>query len=262
MVVPVELRQLADRAAPVTLARDRALPVVAPLRPLFPDAGLTRGSVVGVTGAAGATSLALATAAGASQAGSWTVVVGLPELGLVAAAETGVALDRLAMVTLPPHDPASWAPVLAALVGAVDVVVVDGRLSWRSGATRRLAARARERGTVVVPVVPGGTRRGFGGWVVDLTLRADDAWWEGLADGHGYLRRRRIGVTADGRGRSAHPRRAELWLPSAGGGVVDARGDIGETPSNGVGRDDAVRAVRAGLARTERFLRSVSEQAS
>ena len=64
MVVPAELRQLADRVAPVTLARDHALPVAEPLRPLFPDAGLTRGSVVGVTGTSGATSLALAATAG------------------------------------------------------------------------------------------------------------------------------------------------------------------------------------------------------
>ena len=42
----------------------------------------------------GATSILLALLAGASAAGSWCAVVGMPSLGLVAAAELGIALDR------------------------------------------------------------------------------------------------------------------------------------------------------------------------
>jgi hypothetical protein len=244
VAVPVELRQVAERAAPVTLARERTLPVLEALQPLLPDGALARGSVVGVRGGAGATSLALALAAGASQAGSWTVVLGLPSVGLAAAAELGVALDRLALVALPAHDPTAWAPALAAVVGAVDVVVLDGRVALRAGEVRRLTARARERGTVVVPVVPGDlavpppaprdrsarpAREGrgradvpVGPWTTDLTLTAEASAWEGLGGGHGHLRRRRVAVAAEGRGRAARPRRTELWLPAPGGGVAPA----------------------------------------
>src|SRR5439155_22754384 len=57
------LREVAGRARPVALARERQLPVLPPLAPLFPDGGLRRGSTVAV---AGSTALALALAAGAS----------------------------------------------------------------------------------------------------------------------------------------------------------------------------------------------------
>ena len=107
-----------------------------------------RGSVTVVEGDGAATSLALALVAGPSAAGSWTAVVGCPGLGLAAAAEAGVALERLALVAEP--EPGDWAGVVAALVGAVDVVVVGPTHRVRAADARRLAARARERGTVLV----------------------------------------------------------------------------------------------------------------
>jgi hypothetical protein len=277
VVIPAELRQVAERAAPVTLAREQTLPVLEALQPLLPDTGLARGSVVGVRGGAGATSLALALAAGASQAGSWTVVVGLPAVGLAAAAEAGVALERLALVAVPPHDPSAWAPALAALVGAVDVVVVDGRAPLRAGDVRRLTARARERGSVLVPVRAdrslGGTGAGggrparaggsgasgngrrdplLGEWTTDLTLTAGRSVWEGLGEGHGHLRRRRLVVVADGRGRASRPRQAELWLPAEGGGVAAT------TPLAPVGPGDR---TDVGPSRERRRLRPVPDPA-
>jgi hypothetical protein len=274
VVAPAELRRLAEVVAPVTLARDHGLPVDDALASLLPDATLARGSVVGVAGGPGVMSLALALAAGASRAGSWTVVVGLPELGLAAAAELGVVLDRLALVAVPPHDPATWAPTLAALVGAVDVIVVDARLALRPGEIRRLVARARERGSVLVPVAPGtaspsaATRGGsararrvpVGDWPTDVTLSPTATEWEGLADGHGSLRRRRVSVRAEGRGRAARARQCDLWLPAAGGGVAPAGSEPGGPvvgrPDDGgeAALDDALGDA---VARTERFLRSV-----
>jgi hypothetical protein len=80
----------------------------------------------------------------------------------------------------------------------------------------------RERGSVLVPVVPGHTAapRRPGAWPADVTLSVRVAAWEGLGEGHGHLRRRRVEVAAEGRGRAARPRRAELWLPSAIGPVA------------------------------------------
>jgi hypothetical protein len=239
VVVPAELRQVADRARPVTLARERTLPVAEPLRPLLPDGALARGTSVGTAGV-GATSLALDLAAAASRAGSWVVVVGLADLGLAAAAEAGVDLRRVALVAGP--EPGRWATVVAALVGGVDVIVVDGRAPLTPSEGRRLASRVRERGSVLVPVVPGSVPRPrrTGAWPTDLTLTVADGRWEGLGDGHGHLRRRRVRVEAEGRGRAARPRRAELWLPapthpSSDGSNVVAGATVFEPPEVGEG---------------------------
>ena len=133
---------------PVALAREQVVPVLPALSGLVPDGGLVRGSVTVVEGDGAAISLALALVAGPSAAGSWTAVVGCPGLGLAAVAEAGVALERLALVAEP--EPGDWAGVVAALVGAVDVVVVGPTHRVRTADARRLAARARERGTVLV----------------------------------------------------------------------------------------------------------------
>jgi hypothetical protein len=203
------LRSLDHRFRPVTLADRQLLPVSDPLAPLLPGGGLRRGSTIGVDGQA-ATSLALALVAEASSQGSWLVAVGMPQLGLAAAAELGVALDRVAVV--PDVHRESWPTVVAALVDAVDVVLA-GPTRVRSTDVRRVVARARERGTVLVPV---------GGWwpeAPDVTLATGSSRWEGLGAGHGHLRARRVRVEVSGR-RDAAPRTAELWLPAEGGGLA------------------------------------------
>lgn len=208
------LEQLAERVRPVTLADQQVLPVLPALESLLPSAGLQRGSVIETRGR-GATSLALAIAAGPSEAGSWTVSVGLPHLGLAAADEMGVDLGRLAVVADP--DPARWGSVIAALIGAFDVVLV--RAPRRAGANdvRRLGARVRERGTVLVHVAdvdrvwPEGP---------DIALTITSGNWQGLGEGHGHLRARRVEVAATGRRRAAQPRNASLWLPGPDGLVA------------------------------------------
>ena len=203
------LRLVADRAKPLALARERTLPLLPAVADLFPGGALQRGSVVGVDGI-GATSLALAVAAGPSAAGSWTAVVGDAGLGLAAAAEAGVALERLLVVE--PPEPSAWAGAVAALVGAVDVVLVAPRHRIRAGDTRRLVSRLRERGSVLVRI---GRAEG-----ADVALRVESAGWSGLGEGHGLLRSRRVVVRAGGRGASSRPRTAELLLPGPGGAPV------------------------------------------
>jgi hypothetical protein len=206
-----ELGRVAARAAPVSLSAAQVLPVLSPLEGLLPEGGLRRGSVVGVTGPAGATSLALALVAGASVTGSWCAVVGVPSLGVAAAAELGLALERLALVPFPA---AQWATVTAALLDALDVVVVRPARPVRPADARRLAARARERGSVLVPLAAGPPAWPEG---LDLRLRAVGATWHGLGSGHGHLRARRVEVVASGRGAAARERRVALWLPGPGG---------------------------------------------
>ena len=202
-------RAAVERTRPVSRADERCLPVIERLEPLLGGAGLQRGSVVSMVGepGAGATSLALSLVAGPSAAGSWVAAVGMPWLGLRAAAEAGVNLGRLALVPAP--EPAAWAGVVAALVDAFDVVLLRPERRARPADARRLAARARERGAVLVLLGP--TGRWHEG--PDLVLRVAAARWEGLGDGHGHLRRRRVRVEATGRRRAARPRTADLDLP-------------------------------------------------
>src|SRR5687767_6402679 len=167
------LRELAGRAGPVVLAGDQTLPVLGPLQSLLPDGGLRRGSTVSVVGS---TSLALQLAVGASAAGSWTAAVGLPSLGAVAAAEAGIVLERLALVPKPGEQ---WATVVAALLDALDVVLVRPPHRLRQGDTRKLIARARERGAVLVPLGP---------WEgADMRLEVASARWHGVGHGDGHL---------------------------------------------------------------------------
>jgi hypothetical protein len=178
---------------------------------LLPD-GLRRGSSIGVAGP-GARSLALALIAEATATGSWAAVVDDPDLGLAAAAEAGVALARLAVVDLSGQAASrQWGAVVAALVGGLDLVLVAPRRRVRTADARRLAARARERGSVLI-------RIGGASWPdrPDLELAMADAAWEGPEDGYGRLRCRRAEVVATGRGRNARERRAVLLLPDVRG---------------------------------------------
>jgi hypothetical protein len=200
------LREVAGRVTPLTLAGERLVPVVPELSAILPDGGLRRGSTVAVHGVegAGVTSLALLLAAGASRAGGWCAAVGMPSLGLAAAAEAGIELARFPLVAAPPAR--EWATITAALLDAMDIVLAwspNGRVV-RATDARRLQARARERGAVAVLV---GTRPIEG---ADLRLAVAGSRWHGLGDGHGHLAARELDVVVGGRGAAARERRAVL----------------------------------------------------
>ena len=225
---------------PVALAASRTLPVEDALAPLLPEGGLRRGSVLAVDGATAATSVALALVGAASRRGSWVAALGMPRLGIVAAAQLGVDLERSVLVPLGAGQSggvrsggAQWPVVAAALLEGVDVLLLrlPGRV--RTADARRLVARARERGAVLVVV---GDRPAWPE-ASDLTLTVEAARWEGLGCGHGYLQARLVEVTAVGRRGAARPRRARLWLPGPDGQVA-------AVPSDGAGRD----ALRPGVA--------------
>lgn len=187
----------------------RTLPVLPELTALLPGRGLRRGSTVAVaTGSPapyGGTSLVLALLAEASRSGSWCAVVGVPALGLLAAADIGVALERLALV---PHPGPEWATVVAALIDGVDVVVTAIPGEVTASVASRLAARARQRGSVLVP---------YGRWDgADLTLQVVRGMWEGLGQGRGRLRRRELTILARGRGSAARPKEVKVWMSGDG----------------------------------------------
>lgn len=209
---PTPLQVLAERVRPVAASRTRLLPVLPPVASLLPDGGLRRGTVVRCTGMA-ASSLALAVAAGPSAAGSWCGTVGLDELGVLAAAGYGVDPERLVVVRAAP---AEWAVAAAVLADGIDLVVLAPPRHARPAAARTLAARARDRGAVVLVV---GEHPGF---PAEMELAVETAHWHGLAEGAGRLQSRRVTVVARGRGPAVRPVRQELWLPTATGKVAAA----------------------------------------
>ncbi|HEX3706391.1 MAG TPA: hypothetical protein VHV76_07140 [Mycobacteriales bacterium] len=207
--------QSAVQPAAVAGTRSPALSVLPALQSLLPD-GLRRGSTVSVSGS---TSLLLALLAAASAEGAWCVLVDLPfgggaaQLSAEAAEDYGIDLARLPLV---PCAGKSWTTVVGALLDAFDVVAARPPTRLPDGDLRRLAARARARQSVLVPVLASGGR-----WpTADLRLAAEPGEWVGIGDGYGRLSRRQVRVVVDGRGQSAGGRSATLWLPDARGGVT------------------------------------------
>lgn len=206
LVGPVE-----GMAAAPLLARVRLLPAVPAMASLLPDGGLRRGSTITVSGS---TSLALALAVGPSAAGSWCAVVGSPALGLVAAAEMGIALERFPLIAAPER---AWTRTVAAALEAFDLVLAWPPRGLPASEARRLSALGRERDAVLVTC-------GGSAWPerADLRLEAVRSAWLGLERGHGRLRARRLDVVVTGRGSASIPRRSSLWLPGADGTIAVA----------------------------------------
>lgn len=204
-------------AQPTTLAqlvpaRDRCIAVAGELEGLFPEGGLRRGQVVTCAGPA-AVSLALSLVARPAQDGAWLAVIGLPDLGVEAAAELGVPLERLVLIA-GGDSPAQWAERVAAAADGFELIVTSPpRGAERVG--RQVRQRVQARGAVLVTVGPAAT---FGG---DVELRASAGTWEGLGHGYGCLLGRRLTVTSSGR-RVPRPRTAAVWLPGPDGRLADA----------------------------------------
>ncbi|MEU8632747.1 hypothetical protein AB0C38_11295 [Amycolatopsis sp. NPDC048633] len=189
-----------------------ALPVVPALAELLPAGGLRRGSTVSVSGS---TALVLALLAEATQQGSWAAIAGIPELGVAAAAELGVDLERFALV---PNPGAEVVAVVSALIDGFDLVVLGPNAvrGVQPQLARRLAGRVRNRGAVLITA---------GAWPgVDLELRVSKRKWHGLTeDGFGHLEFRDVVATSRGRGAAARPQTVAIQLPGPGGAAAAGR---------------------------------------
>ncbi|MFD9965023.1 hypothetical protein [Amycolatopsis sp. NPDC058986] len=186
-------------------ASGEALPVPGSLTSLLE---LRRGTTVAVHGS---TSLLLALLAGATAAGSWAAVVGMPSLGLAAASELGVTLPRLVLVPRPGGD---LTTVVGALLDGLDLVVLGRSVcqTLPASTAQRLARRARSRNALLLAA---------GAWPgADQQLRCGPGRWVGGAsDGRGRLEYREIVVYRDGRGSAAAGASVPLRLPGPGGGL-------------------------------------------
>jgi len=185
---------------------EAVLTVLPALRELLPAGGLRRGSVV----ATGRWSLlCLALVAGASADGAWCAAVGLPELGVAAAAGAGLVPDRMLLV---PEPGPGWPQVVASLLDGCDLVLLRPPDQPPAQARRRLEATVRRSGGVLVVA---------GEWDGAQTrFTVADQEWTGIGAGHGRLRARRVQVVADGRGAGARAQSRWLWLPGPDGSVT------------------------------------------
>ncbi|QDB79088.1 hypothetical protein FE251_06670 [Georgenia wutianyii] len=182
------------------------LPVPAVLAGFFPADGLRRGSVVQV---GGSSSLLLALLA-AAQGEGWAGLAALPDVGLQAAAEAGLALERALLVPRPGPEAAS---VVGALVDGVDVLAVGDCRALSARDRRLLSARLRSRGAVLLSTAhwPG----------ADVVLRAGEARSTGVGKGWGRVTGGE--VTVHGRSRSGAAGRVRVSLGPAGLGPVADR---------------------------------------
>jgi hypothetical protein len=137
-------RPATERADELLPASETLLPVPESLAGLLPS-GLPRGAVAV---ASGALSLPVSMAAAVTAGGGHVAVVGLPDFGLLAAAEMGADLSRLAVIPAAGSDPVE---VAAVLMDGRDLVVLGlaGRTVTATRA-RAVVARARQKGCTVV----------------------------------------------------------------------------------------------------------------
>jgi hypothetical protein len=208
------------------------LPVLSALRELLPRGGLARGSVMTV---AEFGLLALALMVGASAAGAWCGIAGIPEAGVLAAAGLGLDVQRTLLV---PDPGPAWPQVVASLLDGCELVLLRPSAPASAQVRRHLDATLRRgRGVLLVA----------GDWPgAQVRLRVVSQRWTGLDDGHGRLRACRAEVMTEGRGEAAMTRTRWLWLPAEDGTIAPVDPvDIPAAPAAGPGPGRALRAAGA-----------------
>ncbi|NNE96481.1 MAG: hypothetical protein HKN24_10680 [Acidimicrobiales bacterium] len=200
---------------PTTLSKEQLLEVPVVLEPLFPWGGLQRGWSVGITGN-GSWALTSALLAPSLGEEGWLAVVGAPLVNLAAGAEVGLRMDRVLVVETPPAG--QWGTVITSLLEAVQAVVIAPPTRIGDRDARRIAARLREQRGVLVHL-DGGTT-----WpnALDSDLVCTTDEWQGIGEGHGYLRYRRLTIEASGRRSAAKRRSVSVWMPGPDGPLTAA----------------------------------------
>jgi hypothetical protein len=206
------------------------VPVLAALGELLPRGGLARGSVLTV---AEFGLLALALVVGASAAGAWCGIAGVPEAGVLAAVSLGLDAERTLLV---PEPGPAWPQVVTSLLDGCELVLVRPPVPASAQARRHLDVTLRRgRGVLLVA----------GDWPgAQVRLRVAGQWWTGLGAGHGRLRACRAEITTEGRGAAAMARTRWLWLPGEDGTIAPV--DPVDVPAAGPPPGRALRAVNAG----------------
>lgn len=199
-------QDLSELVRPATATIPEVIAVNDRLAPCFPWGGLRRGDTIMV---GGSSTLAFITVAQATQIGLWCGIVALPQLNLAAGQEAGVDLSRIVLV----QEPSAHLPeVAAALLDALDIVILGIVPELTRNTLEKLAARTRQRRKVLLlatstppPSLPG----------VAITLEAVGHRWDGASEGFGYLEQHQIDIRAYGQGRAARTREHTLTCAPA-----------------------------------------------
>ena len=190
------LTALGDRVAPVSMALERTLPTSPECADLFAEGALVRGRVLSCVGPA-STTVALRLVAAAVEAGGWMAVIDVPMLGLDAASELGIALERVVSITSSREggvaDAEVWADVIAAAADGFEVLVTRVPADVRPATVRKVATRLQQRGVVLVVLGDPGPL------VCDGVVGSGGQVWSGVGAGWGRLKHRSVEVTATGR---------------------------------------------------------------
>ncbi len=206
------------------MQRRRSEHPLLPLDPAFsallPEEGLQTGAAYTVSPSP---SLVLARLGEASRKGLWCAVVGMPTLGIEAAAAFGIALPRLILV---PEPGERWLAATSALAEVVPLIAVQPGGRVRDADVSRLSARLRDRGcTLLVADTPR-----FGEWPQsEGSIRLHDQHWHGIGEGWGLIEGSTATVTARTR-RSPAPSSVRVRLPGSQGAVEAVLPELAALP--------------------------------
>ena len=177
------------------------------VRDLLPDSGLVRGRIVRCSGDAGL-SLALSLCSRATQQGSWLGIVGVDHLGVLAAVEHGVALERTVLVH-PPQTSREWSVTVAAAIEGFDLLIVAVPARLSANDARRVQTRLQSRRAVMIIVdnatIPQSAARSVDDinrsntFLADVVLDTKTKSWTGVDNGSGYLQYRDVHIRVSGR---------------------------------------------------------------
>lgn len=185
------------------------LPLHSAFSSLLPDGGLLTGSAYTVSPSP---SLILALLSAASQKGHWCAVIGMPTLGIEAAAAFGIDLERLILV---PNPAERWLAATSALAEVVPLIAVHPGSRVRDADVSRLSARLRDRGTTLLVTESAASEA----WPQsEGSIRLTDPHWHGLGEGWGLLQDCTATVTAQIR-RAPLASSVQVRLPGSHGAV-------------------------------------------
>lgn len=207
------------------MQRRRSEHTLLPLDPAFaallPEEGLQTGTSYTISPSP---SLVLALLSAASQKGHWCAVVGMPTLGVEAAAAFGIDLSRLILV---PEPGERWLAATSALAEVIPLIVVHPGSRVRDADVSRLSARLRDRGCTLLVTESTGTDR----WPQsEGSIRLHDPRWHGLGSGWGLLSDCTVTVTAQTR-HSPRPSSVRVQLPGGHGAVEAATAELTALPA-------------------------------
>ncbi len=173
------------------------LPVSPDLHAMFPEGGLVRGRTV-LCGGDAAVALALRIVSQPTQAGSWLGVVGVHNIGVQAASEQGVALQRVVFVQ-PATSRAEWVSTVAAAADGFDVLMLEVPHGITVADARRVQTRIQSRRNALVLI--GATQKLALQSVFqpDVVMDTTTTQWNGIERGAGHVQSREVCVAVSGR---------------------------------------------------------------